>query len=98
VEWPELLRQYTEALRLFTLWMEGGCVGEPPALVDPSRVRGPVPAELRPYANQVAEQVAQMEAAITVRLSTLRELAGHPAPVRPSYDERPMPRYLDAVG
>ncbi len=98
MEWPELLRQYTEALRLYTLWMEGGCEGPPPALVDASRVRGPVPAQLRPYATEVVAQVARMEAAIAGQLSTLRGVAGHPAPVRPRYDQRPMPRYLDALG
>lgn len=98
MEWPELLRQYTEALRQYTLWMEGGCVGDPPALVDPSRVHGPVPPELRSYATEVVAQVAQMEAAVASRLSTLRGVAGHPSPVRPHYDSRPMPLYLDALG
>lgn len=98
MEWPELLRQYTEALRLYALWMESGCAGEPPALIDASRVQGPVPSELRPYAAELAAQTALMEAAVAGRLSTLRDVTGHPVPVRHHYDERPLPRYLDALG
>ena len=98
MEWPELLRQYTEALRQFTMWMDAGCLGAPPALVDASQVRGPVPAELRSYATEVVAQVAQMEGAVARRLSTLRDVAGHASPARTRYDVRPMPRYLDALG
>jgi hypothetical protein len=98
VEWPELLRRYTEALRQYTLWMESGCVGAPPALVDATGVRGSVPEELRAYATELVAESAKMEAAIAGRLSTLRAVSGHPTPVRNRYEHRPVPRYLDALG
>jgi hypothetical protein len=98
VEWPELLRHYTAALREYALWMDGGCTAEPPTLVDGSQVRGPLPLELRSYATDVLAEVASMQEALTCRLATLRSAACHSSSVRAHYDERPMPLYLDALG
>jgi hypothetical protein len=98
VEWPELLRAYTEALRQYTLWMERGCVGAPPALVDATGVRGPVPGELRVYATELVAETAAVRGAIAGQLSTLRASTGKKAPAHDVYDHRPMPRYLDALG
>jgi hypothetical protein len=98
VEWPELLRRYSEALRQYASWIEAGCVGEPPAPVDTTGVRGPVPEGLRPHAAELATQTAMTERAVADRLATLRTATGHPAPMRKGYEQRPMPRYLDAMG
>jgi hypothetical protein len=98
VEWPELLQQCSQALREYAAWVESGCAGNPPAMVDPSGVRGPVPDELRPYATQIALQTSEMQQAVAAALTTLRTKAGRAAPARSGYDSRPMPRYLDAMG
>lgn len=98
MEWPELLRRQAEALRDYTSWLDNGCVGEPPPPVDRSGVRGPVPEELRSYAGDLVARSAMMERAVVDRLTALRGVAGHPAPMRQGYEQRPMPRYLDAMG
>jgi hypothetical protein len=98
VEWPEALRRHSEALRQYASWIEVGCVGEPPTSVDTAGVRGPVPEELRAYAAELATQTAVLERTATERLSVLRDAVGHHAPVRTGYEDRPVPRYLDALG
>lgn len=98
MEWPELLARCSEALRQYATWVEGGCVGPPPASVDASGVQGPLPQELRARAAQIATQTAHMEASITGRLAQLKSQAGHTAPVRQRYGSRPLPIYLDAMG
>jgi hypothetical protein len=98
VEWPELLRRHNEALRQYASWIEVGCVGEPPSPVDTAGVHGPVPEELRPYAAELVARTAALERTATDRLALLRTAVGHPAPVRTGYEDRPVPRYLDAMG
>ena len=98
MEWPELLQLCGQALREYAAWVEGGCVGNAPAMVDPSGVRGPVPDELRPYAQQIALQTSEMQQAISAQLVDLKSKVGPAGPVRSGYDVRPMPRYLDALG
>jgi hypothetical protein len=99
VEWPELLRRWTEALRQYTIWAENGCRDQAPMMVDPTGVQGPLPPELRAYAMELAAQTQSMERRITARLAELRSsTSGRAAPVRNAYDPRPVPRYLDATG
>jgi hypothetical protein len=78
--------------------MENGCVGEAPTPVDISGATGPVPAELRSYAGDLNARTSTMEAAIADRLSVLRGRTAHQGPISTRFDERPMPRYLDAMG
>ena len=98
MEWPELLEQCAQALRDHAVWVEGGCVGNPPTPVEPSGVRGPVPDELRPYASQLALQASEMQQAVSAQLVLLKARAAQAAPVRTGYEPRPVPRYLDALG
>jgi hypothetical protein len=92
------LRCYSEALRQYASWIEAGCVGEPPPPADTPGFRGPIPDELRPQAAELATQTAMMERAVADRLATLRTATGHPAPMRKGYEQRLIPRYLDAMG
>ena len=98
MEWPELLQRYSDALRSYASWVENGCAGEPPAPIDPTGVRGPVPNELRAYASGLVAQTAIMQRAVSERLAGLRSTTGQAAPMRTGYEARPMPRYLDALG
>lgn len=98
MEWPELLRRQAESLRQYASWLDTGCQGDPPAAVDATAVRGPIPFELRRYATELAAQTVMMHRCVAERLAALRRTAGHPAPVRNGYEDRPMPRYLDAMG
>jgi hypothetical protein len=98
VEWPELLRRQGDMLRQFAVWREGGCVGLPPAAFTPSPAPGPVPPDLLEYATELVARTKAMESAIAGRLSTLRGTMGHPASMHNQYEQRPTPRYLDALG
>ena len=60
MEWPELLGLYREMLHQYALWVDNDCEGEPPMLLDSSRVRGPVPPDLAVYAAELAARTAAM--------------------------------------
>lgn len=98
MEWPELLRRQAEVLEQYESWLRAGCVGAPPTPVEAATARGPVPDELRAHAAGLVARTAVMEHAVAAALAALRDKTGHPAPVRNGYEQRPMPRYLDAVG
>ena len=98
MEWPELLHRQAEVLEQFESWLQAGCVGAPPNPVDASAPRTAVPDELRAHAAALVTRTAAMERAVAAALAALRDRTGHPAPVRHGYEQRPMPRYLDAVG
>lgn len=98
MEWAELLHRQAEALERYESWLQAGCAGAPPAPLAAGTPRGPVPDELRAHAAGLVARTAAMQQAVAGQLASLREKSGRPVPARNGYEQRPTPRYLDALG